>query len=673
MKRTPLLRYSFHAALFDLLTIFIACLFVASYSSAAEPQTLLDEIVVTASRFEEKLTNVPANVTVINEERIRNSTAQNLPDILRSEAGVNVSDISGNRRYYSVDLRGFGETGPLNTLVLVDGIRVNQADLSGTDWALIPLDRVQRIEIIRGGRGAVLYGDNASGGVINIITKDGGDKIKAGGEVAAGSYNTYNVKAFVGGAPIATMPFYVSGNYLKTDGYRDNSGLDMKDAGLNVNYLGIKNLKINIATGYHQDDNRLPGALKESDFNVGRSRTDTTHPDDYAKIEDYYFRVTPEYFITNNASLKMDMSYRKRTFSSYSSGDYWNFLGTSGIQTIAFAPRTTIKNELTRDISNNLIAGVDYQRSQEDIRNRSDYFGSVSIGEYRLHKTNYGAYIHDEVAISKRLFLSAGYRWDQADFTFSPSSPDSITMRTHAWTGGINYKYLDKSYAYLSYSRSFRYPVLDEFYSYYMNTINTSMKTQASDSYEIGTRFYFRDDIYAHLNLFRSDTRNEIFYNPVTYNNENLEGTARRTGVEFSFSAKVIDSLVFRGNYTYTNAEIRGGMFSGKQVPNVPEHKIGLEGRYSPFKGFTIALNSTYVGERRFISDFSNDYSRQKDYVLVNNKYAYKWKNYTVFLNINNLLNQKYSEYGVIGGFPAEKAYYSSPGINAFGGVRIEI
>jgi outer membrane cobalamin receptor len=87
MKRTPLSRYSFHAVLFDLLTIFFVCLFVASYSSAAEPQSLLDEIVVTASRFEEKLTNVPDHVTVINEERTRNSSAQNLPDILRAEMG----------------------------------------------------------------------------------------------------------------------------------------------------------------------------------------------------------------------------------------------------------------------------------------------------------------------------------------------------------------------------------------------------------------------------------------------------------------------------------------------------------------------------------------------------------------------------------------------------------
>jgi|WetSurMetagenome_2_1015567.scaffolds.fasta_scaffold00246_15 iron complex outermembrane recepter protein len=649
---------------------FIASFFISTSLFAAEEAATLEEMVVTASRFEEKLTNVPANVTVINEERIRNSAARNIPDILRSEPGVNVSDTTGNGRYYTVDLRGFGETGQVNTLVLVDGMRVTNVDLSGTDWALIPLDRVQRIEIIRGGRGAVLYGDNASGGVINIITKDGGDKIRAGVETAAGSYNTYSVKAFAGGSPVSTMPFYVTGNYLRTDGYRDNSGLDAKDVGLNVNYLGIKDLRINIATGYHQDYNRMPGALTKSDLSSGINRTATKTPNDYAKIEDYYLRVTPEYFIANNISFKMDMSYRNRTNTYY----YYNggyYLATSGLRTVAFSPRATIKNETAKNVSNNLVVGADYQWSSNDIRSTSDYGYGVSMGEDKFRKKNYGLYLHDEAAIYKKLFLSAGYRWDRADYTFSPSEPHNSAMESNAWTAGLNYKYLDKSYAYLSYSKSFRNPVLDEFYSYdpltWAKVINTSLKKQTSDSYEIGTRFYFKDDIYAHINLFRTDTRNEIFYNPAG-SNENMPGMTRRTGLEFSFSAKVTGDMVLRGSYTYTDAEIRDGMYGGKQVPNVPEHKVGLEGQYSPFKGFTIVLDGTYVGERPFISDFSNAYPKQADYVLVNNRYQYKWKNYTVFMNINNLFNQKYSEYGTYG-----VNLWPSPGINFMGGVRVEI
>ena len=132
-----------------LLTLLV--LFSLTPLAAAEDETIrVGEVVVTATRYEEMLDSVPANVTVITEEEIRNSTAQNIPELLRNEAGVQVNDIAGNRRSISVDLRGFGETASLNTLVLVDGRRVNQADLSGVDWAQISIDRVKRIEIISG-------------------------------------------------------------------------------------------------------------------------------------------------------------------------------------------------------------------------------------------------------------------------------------------------------------------------------------------------------------------------------------------------------------------------------------------------------------------------------------------------------------------------------------------
>jgi iron complex outermembrane recepter protein len=664
----------------------LLCLFSPMQLLAADNQTSLDEIIVTASRFDEKLTTVPAHVTVIDENRIRNSTAKNIPDLLRTEAGVQVTDTLGNQRYFSVDLRGFGETGLLNTLVLVDGRRVNNVDLSGTDWSQISLDRVQRIEIIRGGRGSILYGDNASGGVINIITKESSN-LSAGGEASAGSYATYRASTYISGSPLNVLPIYASGSYMQSNGYRHNSYQDAKDFGINFSYLGIRDLKINISSGYHKDLNKLPGALKESDFTAGIKRTDTLHPHDKDSIEDYYFMMTPEYFAGNDITLKLDTSYRKRTLARFSDGEYtggrWDYTSVSGLQTVAMSPRATIKNEINKWMSNNLIVGADYTWSSSDMRTVSeDTFAGITNGFDRLRKTNYGSYIYDEISLFKRLYLSGGYRWDQANYTFSPEEPHSRVMVNHVWTAGLNYKYLNKSYAYMSYSKSFRNPVLDEFYGYSIDPvtwamttyIKTSLKKQTSDSYEIGTRFYFTDDIYAHVNLFRIDTRDEIFLNLYTQTNENIDGMTRRKGLEFSLSTKVTKEILLRGSYTYTDAEITAGEFAKKEVPNVPEHKATIEGQYSPFNGFTVALNGTYVGERRFISDFKNEFLMQKSYYLVNNKYSYRWKNCTLFVNINNLLNQKYSEFGVLSSStPREKAYYPSPRINFTGGIRFEL
>jgi iron complex outermembrane receptor protein len=103
----------------------------------AEKEVTLAPVVVTATRIEQSMERVPANVTVIDEEEIRNSNAKTVVDLLRSEEGVVVRDLLGNGKSSQVDLRGFGEAGPYNTLVLVDGRRVNEIDLSGVDWTQI--------------------------------------------------------------------------------------------------------------------------------------------------------------------------------------------------------------------------------------------------------------------------------------------------------------------------------------------------------------------------------------------------------------------------------------------------------------------------------------------------------------------------------------------------------
>jgi iron complex outermembrane receptor protein len=657
-------------------TILTICLHVAflllpCLASAAENTVNMEEVTVTATRYEEQLSEVPAHVTVITREDISNSTARNIPEILRTETGVQVNDIAGNRRNYTVDLRGFGETASLNTLVLVDGRRINQADLSGVDWTEIPLEGVERIEIIRGGRGSVLYGDNATGGVINIITKQGDIAIKSGGELSVGSYGTFKSSAYADGG-IKAMSFFLTGSYLTSDGYRHNSGTEAKNVGLNISYSAGDLFRLNISSGYHKDHTGLPGALKESDFASGVSRTETLHPDDYIDVEDYYFKVVPEVSLLDNAVLKVDSSFRKRAFFSFDSGDFGDFSGDSDIKTLIISPQILLKNTIGK-AKNALTIGADYVRADDDIVNESLFFGVSSTGVFNLHKENYGYYLHDEINIGDRLCLSGGYRYDKSGFSFSPSTPGSKDMHENLFTAGVNYTFYGRSYAYLSFSRSFRYPVLDELYSFFTNMINASLSPQSSDNYEIGVRHYFTDSAYANLNLFRIDTDKEIFFDPVTYNNENLDGMTRRDGIEFSLFIKPTDWLTLKTGYAYLDAKIKEGSFKGKDVPNVPKHKAFAEVVTSLGKGLTIAFDGVYVGERPFISDFANDFGDQKSYLVLNSRLKYHWKKLNAFLNLNNLTNAKYSEYGVIGGSPLEKSFYPSPRMNFLAGVTINI
>ncbi len=628
----------------------------------------MEDVVVTASRFQEEIKTVPANVSVITAENIKNSTARNIPDVLRSQVGVHVNDITGNGRSFSVDLRGFGATATTNTLVLVDGRRVNQPDLSGTDWSLISLDRVERIEIIRGGRGSVLYGDNASGGVINIITKQG-DGLKVNGSIMAGSFDSFDTNASVSGTS-GKVAYALSGRYAESDGYRDNSDTEFKDIGGNLTWFVNDRLNLNFSTDYHKDNAGLPGSILKSDFNNGVSRTDSLSPKDFADVEDYYFKAGPEIYFLNNSLFKADISYRKRSSVFDVTFTDGSFVGDTDIKTIAVTPQLVFKEKIFNR-ENSLTIGFDYEKAEEDITNTSVYFGFESIGEFDLEKKNTSYYAYDEFKPFDFLALSAGFRHDRAKFRFDPGTPDRVTADEKVYNTGINYNFYKNSYAYFGYARSFRYPVLDEFFNFFSNMVNTDLVEQTSNDYELGLRHYFSESFFAHANLFLMDTKDEIFFNALTYANENLDGETRRQGVELTLS-KSFDDITLQGAYSYTDAEIRNGLYSGKEIPNVAKHKANVGAEFVLPMNFTLALNGIYVGERPFDSDLNNEFDDQDAYIILNAKLKYQWKNYTPFINLNNITNEKYSEYGVLGGFPTEEAFYPSPRFNFMLGVSAE-
>ena len=313
------------------------CVAGPSFAVDAEPSmVVMDEVVVTATRQEEPLSSIPASVTVITEEEVDQSAAQNVPELLRSVPGVLVNDIAGNGRNYTVDLRGFGETGSLNTLVLVDGRRINQADLSGVDWALIPKSRVERIEIVRGSRGSVLYGENATSGVINIITKKGSQVPTVTGGLLAGSYETFQGNASVGGV-INDLSIAINSNYRTTEGYRDNSDVEAKDFAMNLEYDVSEQLLLKLSGGYHDDESSLPGALKKSELDSGISRRDTVHPDDYADTEDWYLKGGLQYFLNSDSYFEASVASRSRDWDSFAFFDGGTYDSSTDIDSNALS------------------------------------------------------------------------------------------------------------------------------------------------------------------------------------------------------------------------------------------------------------------------------------------------------------------------------------------------
>ncbi len=630
---------------------------------------LMDEVVVTASRQEEKIASVPANVTVITERQIAESPAETVPELLRTTPGIVVNDITGNGRNITVDLRGFGETSGLNTLLLIDGRRVNQADLSGVDWTLIPKDRIQQIEIVHGGRGGVLYGDNASGGVVNIITKKGEDFNLSGGAVV-GSYESLMAHAGLSGST-EKLSYSLNGNFRTTDGYRDNSGTDAQDVGLNLEYFATDQFSIALSGGYHQDDTEVPGSLLLSELDSGVSRTSTKTPDDYADTDDSYLQVTPQVYFSDTSYFKFDASVRQKNNDAFFSFIGGSYNAQTSIDTIAASPQLVI-NEAIHGLQSKIIVGLDYSKNEEDIENESVFFGFPTTAAYDLSKENIAGYGNAEVAVTEKLALSAGFRFDQADYESSSGGvQDSADLDETAYNLGATYQISDLGSAYVSYSRSFRYPVLDEMFSFFTNVFDSSLVPQTTDDIEVGARFLLGDGYSLGVNLFRLETDNELFFNPVSFANENFDGDTIRQGVELKVRKAFSRGLVY-GSYTLRDTEINGGIYDGNEIPNVPKHQFTIGGDAQLAEKIRLNIDGSYIGERPYISDFANTVEYQDSYFYAAAKLSYLFEKGSAYLTVRNLFDVEYAEYGGLN-FAGEPGVQPSPGINFLIGVTFQL
>jgi iron complex outermembrane receptor protein len=638
---------------------------VASAQGDSTPR-FEQQIVVTPNRSQSTLDRVPAFVTVLDRDDIVASTAHDVPELLQ-QAGVHVTDVTGNGRSYSVDLRGFGATAGLNTLVLVDGRAVNEPDLSGADWFQIPLNRIARIEVIRGGGGAVAFGDGAAGGVVNIVTM-GGEAQGASLSVRGGGYEALTTEAVASGRR-DRLSYAVSGRYDRAEGYRSNAQTDGGDVGGHLGVQAGDRFDVSLSGGYHTDDTGLPGALRASESAAGAGRRDTTHPDDFANVDDGYVMVTPRWSLADRASLSIDVSVRHRDSTFFSSFVGGEFTGETGTRTYAASPRLVITAPFA-GLSHHLVGGFDVSRSRERIGNTSTFTG---FSLFTLTRTDRGGYVQDEAQIG-RASVTAGYRYDAARFDFDPSDPSRARYHSQAGSVGATVAAVPGTTVFGRVSRSFRYPVLDELFDFFGNTIAGNIVPQRSTDVEGGLRLE-RGPLQASLSVFHSRTGDEIFFNPVggafaSGANENLDGTAARTGFEAELAARA-GRVDLGGTLTVLRARIDGGLYDGARVPGVPRTRASFIAGVPLGRGVSLRLDGQYVGARLFEGDLSGELGDQDDYFVADARVAFDRGRMRLFIDVKNLFNAEYSAYGVLAGFPTERAFYPSPGIHALAGVEV--
>ncbi|MBK5104539.1 MAG: TonB-dependent receptor [Burkholderiales bacterium] len=641
-----------------------------------------EAVVVTATRFPEKRLEHPIGVTVVTRDQITNSTAKNLPDLLSRYAGINTRNNSGSPDV-AIDVRGFGASGDQNTLVLLDGQRLNDIDLTTVRWSAIPLEAIERIEIQRGG-GAVLYGSGASGGTINIITRSpiAGDK----SAVAGASYGSYDTKELRAALNIAgdNTGFSLNASQYNSDNYRVNNRLEQGDVLGDLRWTGNR-AGLVFKFGLDNQNLRLPGARTAAQLDSDRRGSAT--PGDYSARDGRQATLTGRYAF-DSADFAVDLSYRdtKRI------GFFDDYVTSFGLSTFtdtrskvwALTPRLKVPYRLlARD--NVLIFGVDvdYWDYQALRAARFEQLGAPQTDLAATQK-DHAFYMQNHTAISAATKLTLGGRLQQVDIAANdranPASYANISQSRspRAWELALRHNFDPALALYGKIGTSFRVATVDEMYSQFggpgFDSFLTPLEPQTSRDQEIGLEYKsVRGRMRA--SLYRMDLRNEIHFNALTFTNMNLSPT-QREGVELEGSWRLGESLNLFGSYTHALAVFREGVYvdaltggsvdlSGKNVPLVPRNKadLGLSWQLAERTRLSGAL--AYVGEQYYDNDQTNTFPGQMPaYLTADAKLSHLAGPWTLSLSANNLTDKKYYSYAIRNGAGTSFNAYPMAGRN---------
>lgn len=638
--------------------------------ATAMPRFELDEIVVTASRIEESIKNVPRNVTVISSGDIEQAPSNNIVDLIARESGINLRSFFGNDKQAVIDIRGMGDTAPSNVIVMVDGVRLNSPDLTGSDFSSIPLDQVERIEIVRGA-GSVIYGDGAVGGVINIITKEGQKEPEVCLYTSYGSYATFDGRACYGGR-IKNLSLAAIGDYYDSDGYRENGYFRKKDASVKTGYDLSDYVSLTLAGSLHQDEYGLPGPVSKENKDIRENRVLTDRPDDHGETTDWRVVGGVGIELGRWGTLRAKRGYRVRD-NSY-------IIGYSPL--ISEEDQTDTIDEDTKS----LILGYSKEYNAfgliHGFQCGVDYYVTEYVREERSRDQRknsetkpIGCFVSNDWRLTESLLLQWGYRYNEYRGRFREDlrrSFDGVTrwvngditekkLTHNVYDVGLVYTCRPETTLFAGYATSFRIPNVDEF-----ARADESLKPQQGRHTEIGGRSQIGDLMECTVTLFQAGIEDEIYFgeDPVTGEsfNRNYDEKTIRRGVETDVRIYPTDSMYLWGNYTYTEAK-----FEVKEafVPLVPRHKASVGVEWNILEPLVLSLTGSFVGSRFDGNDENNNrYEKLDGYTVLDGKLTFTHGGLKLFVGVNNILDELYSTTAY------SETYYPMPTRNIYGGLE---
>ncbi|HMB60699.1 MAG TPA: TonB-dependent vitamin B12 receptor [Xanthomonadales bacterium] len=487
-----------------------AALLLATQPLAAKN---LSDVIVTASRTAETTDETLAAVTVITREDIERVQAQSVSDVLRSVPGLNISNTGGPGKNTSVFMRG-GESD--HVLVLINGVKTGSATVGLTPFHHIPIELIERIEVVRGPRSS-LYGSEAIGGVIQIFTRKGGQDTKPYFSLGAGRYDTYSTTLGVSGGGQNSW-YNLSANQRETDGFNSCDG--NFGAGcftIEPDDDGYRNQSVSLRGGHRfsngvEIDTFAQRAENDSRFDGGFQNESDTLQQTYGGS--LRFSPTELWQVTLTAGNNRDESrnFKDAVFASRFDSERQTF---------------SLQNDLTLSDNQMLILGGDYQQDWvssdltfvEDSRDNKGVFAQYQ-GQFDAHR------------------LQMSVREDHNE-QFGSKTTGSV-----AW----GYALTERVNLVASWGTAFKAPSFNELYYPFFG--NPNLDPESSRSFELGLNGRCELGNWS-INLYETDVDDLIAFDSMTFAPANID-RSRLQGAELSFNTQ-LQGWSIQSNLTLQN------------------------------------------------------------------------------------------------------------------------
>jgi len=633
----------------------------------------LDDVVITATRTERKTDEISAGVSVVGTEDIKNTRMFGIKEALSGLAGVQAETKNGGYDARLI-IRGAGlkaRYGVREIMVLLDGVPITDPDgMSRFDF--VDTQLVERIDVVKGPN-STLYGANAAGGVVNIITRSPYEEIKSV-KAGYGSDNTqiYNL---IYGTSFGPTSVTLAGTRKSTDSWRQWNKFESNQASLKIGHLLDEKTSLDFSFGFTDADIQLPGTLTRAQFDT-----------DITQLTSEPWKNSGRYSTIYNTSLKLEKELGDLKLKPLVYFQHWSH----------FHPVTGLINDGGADIYGTdiqadwkhrlfgadgvLTAGVSAQvdtpsgskYTYRDVRTTPSgrIISTLSDATGILAQTDddtvakWGVYAQESLRPNDSWIIDLGVRFDQVLFDLASEVYQSYNYATGNYSADRESIFVDKTFNYVSPRVGAVYKITD-IYSVY-GTISTGFQTPQSSelstnpgldpsttiNYETGARARFEGGHSIDLSLFYMDVSDEVVqtYLPGGESSYSNAGSTTKKGIELAAKAQVLPGLYLGGAYTFSDFHfdsfqepINGTLYNrdGNYLPYIPRHQYSMYGFYKHPCGFKAKLE-TYSWGKYYVDNANSEMYHGYDF-LTNLMVGYEHGNWDITFDINNIFDQKYA------------------------------